>query len=103
MKVSDLYSKNNPMVYVNQANASSPSAKSSSSQETKDSSSSGDRVDLSDQSKEMQKIYDVLQATPDVREEKVAQYKKLIEDNNYQVSSDDVADRMLKDSILELL
>ena len=91
------------MVYVNQANASNQPGKSSSSQETKDSSPSNDRVDLSTQSKEMQKIYDVLQATPDVREEKVAQYKKQIEDGTYRVAPDDVADKMLKDSLLELI
>ena len=51
----------------------------------------------------MQKIYDVLQTTPDVRADKVAQYKKSIEDNAYRVAPDDVADKMLKDSLLEIL
>jgi negative regulator of flagellin synthesis FlgM len=103
MKISDLNSKNNLMPYVNETNGSNQPEKASSSRETKDNSPTGDRVDLSAQSKEMQKIYDVLRMTPDVRAEKVAQYKKSIEDGTYRVAPDDVADKMLKDSLLELL
>jgi len=103
MKISDLLSKNNLAPYVNQTNASNQPEKTSPSQEAKNNSLTGDRVDLSTQSKGMQKIYDVLQMTPDVRAEKVAQYKKTIEDNTYRVASSDVADKMLKDSLLELL
>lgn len=103
MKISDLSSQNARMQYINQTDPSNHPEGTPSSQEAKESLPSKDRVDLSVRSKEMQKIYDVLQTTPDVRAEKVAQYKKSIEDGNYRVSPDDLADKMLKDSLLELI
>ena len=103
MKISDLYSQSNRMQYVNQANASNPQEKPQTPKDLKENLPLKDRVDLSTRSKEMQKVVDALQATPDVRGEKVAHYKKLIEDGNYQVASEDLADKMLKESLLDLL
>jgi len=103
MKISDLYSHNARMNYINQANPASQTEKTQPSQEAKETPASKDRVDLSDQSREMQKVYEVLQTTPDIRAEKVADLKTQIENGKYRVSPDDVADKMLKDSLLELL
>jgi len=103
MKISDPYLQNTRMSYVNQANGPNQPEKSPASREAKETPPSGDRVDLSAQSKEMQKIHDVLQATPEVRTDKVAQYKERIEEGEYQVGSEDIADKMLKESLLDLL
>ncbi len=61
-----------------------------------------DRVDLSDQSKEMKKIHTVQQIAPDIRTEKVNEVKKLIEKGRYKVDSQAVAEKMIKESIFEL-
>jgi flagellar biosynthesis anti-sigma factor FlgM len=103
MKISDLSSQNAQMLYINQTDPSNQPEKTPSIQEAKENLPSNDRVDISVRSKEMHKIYEVLQMMPDVRAEKVAQYKKSIEDGKYRVSSDDLADKMLKDSLLELI
>jgi flagellar biosynthesis anti-sigma factor FlgM len=103
MKISDLHQQANTAKYINQTNPSKQSDKSLSSHDVKDNLPPKDRVDLSAQSKEMQKMYEVLQATPDVRAEKVAQYKKSIEEAKYRVSPDDLADKMLKESLLDLI
>ncbi len=103
MKISDLSSQNAQMQYINQTDPSNQPEKAPPSQEAKESLPSKDQVDISVRSKEMHKIYEVLQTMPDVRAEKVAQYKKSIEEGKYRVSPDDLADKMLKDSLLELI
>jgi negative regulator of flagellin synthesis FlgM len=62
---------------------------------------SGDRVNLSQKACDIKKISDIIQKTPDVREEKVAHLKEEIASGNYQVSGRDIADKMLEEFILE--
>jgi negative regulator of flagellin synthesis FlgM len=100
MKVSDLHQQTNSMQYVNQVNSLD---KKESTQEAEGKSPSTDTVELSAQSKEMQKIYDMVQLAPDVRAEKVASLKKAIKEGSYEVDSEAVADKMIKDSIFELI
>lgn len=71
-------------------------------QEGKNHLSSEDKVVLSFESKLMNKIHDVLAAIPDVRIDRVEALKKLIESGQYEVKSEDVAEKMLKDFLLEL-
>ena len=61
-----------------------------------------DRVELSSSSRLIQKIQEAAQAAPDIRAEKVADLKKKIADGTYQVSSDDIAGKILKDILIEL-
>jgi negative regulator of flagellin synthesis FlgM len=100
MKVSDLHQQTNSMQYVNQLNSLD---KKEPPQEAEGQSPSTDTVELSAQSKEMQKIYDMVQLAPDVRAEKVASLKKAIKEGSYEVDSEAVADKMIKDSIFELI
>ena len=102
MKISEVNQQAETMQYVDSAQKPKPPERGPVSQPAKDKGREGDRVDLSPQSKEMQKIYNVLQATPDVRTERVAEVKKLIEEERYQVESKVVAEKMIKESILEL-
>ena len=53
-------------------------------------------------SPEMEKILNVLQRTPDVREDRVAALKKLIEAKEYHVPSETLAEKIIKESLLEL-
>ena len=101
MKISDIHQQANTMQYVNQANSSNSPDKPQPSKEDK--SSSQDKVELSAQSKEMQKVYGTLQMAPDVRAEKVSALKKLIEEDQYQVDSEAVADKMIRQSLLDLI
>ncbi len=100
MKITDLNQGANPLQYVNQTN--SPD-KQQASQEIKKQESPVDKVELSAQSKEMQKINDVLEMTPDVRAERVAELKKLVQEGRYQVDSEAVADKMFDQSIIDLI
>ena len=103
MKTSDIHQQANTMQYVNQANQRNLPDKNQVSQKVTEKPSSVDKVELSGQAKEMQKIHDALQASPDVRAEKVSTLKKLIQEDQYQVNSDAVAGKMIKESLLDLI
>ena len=59
-----------------------------------------DTVDISDTAKRVSAARDELNRIPDVREEKVAALKKEIENGTYKVDSEEIAEKMLKDGIL---
>lgn len=103
MKVIDIRQQSNRMSDINQADSSNQAEKQRLSQKVEDKSLSPDKVELSAQSKEMQKIHEVLQTTPDVRAEKVAALKKRIEEGQYEVDSEALAEKMIKESILDLV
>jgi negative regulator of flagellin synthesis FlgM len=103
MKISDIHQQANTAQYVNQANSPNSPDKPQPSKEAEDKSSSQDKVELSVQSKEMQKVYEVLQTTPDVRDEKVSALKESIQQGQYQVDGEAVADKMIRESILDLI
>jgi negative regulator of flagellin synthesis FlgM len=103
MKVIDIRQQSNRMSDINQADSSNRAEKQRLSQKVEDKSLSPDKVELSAQSKEMQKIHEVLQTTPDVRAEKVAALKKRIEEGQYEVDSEALAEKMIKESILDLV
>ncbi len=50
----------------------------------------------------MEKILSVLKKTPDIRADRVAALRRLIEAGEYHVASEDLAEKMLKESLLEL-
>jgi negative regulator of flagellin synthesis FlgM len=64
-------------------------------QETK-----ADTVVLSDTAKKIQETQKQLEAIPDVREDKVAQLKEQIENGTYEIDEEKIADKMLKDLLL---
>jgi negative regulator of flagellin synthesis FlgM len=103
MKISDIHQQANTAQYVNQTNSPNAPDKPQPSREPEDKSSSQDKVELSVQSKEMQKIYDLLQTAPDVRDEKVSALKKSIQEGQYQIDSEAVADKMIRESILDII
>jgi negative regulator of flagellin synthesis FlgM len=103
MKVSDINPKNNMLQNVGQANSTHPPEKNQRPGEADAKTVSGDRVELSARSREMQKIREILQTTPEVRAEKVSALKKMIEEGKYEVKSEDIADKMIKQGILDLI
>ena len=100
MKISDLSQGSSQIQYVNQAN---PPDKQSVSQEVKNQESLVDKVELSTQSKEIKKINDVLEMTPDVRADRVAELKKLVQEDRYKVDSEALAEKMIDQSIIDLI
>ena len=55
----------------------------------------GDKVEISNGTKDMQKMREILANTPSVRTEMVATLKRQIENGEYQVPSHQIADKML--------
>ena len=62
-----------------------------------------ERVDLSAEAKDFQRIRQILDETPDVREEKVRELKDRIESGNYTVDSGKVAAKMLGESLIDII
>jgi flagellar biosynthesis anti-sigma factor FlgM len=56
-----------------------------------------DQVQLSAGSREVQKMHDILQQTPEIRAEKVLVLKERIERAEYSIDPQGVADKMLQD------
>ena len=102
MKISEINSQAETTQYVEQAEKSKQAEKSQTAQTQKPQNQEADRVDLSDQSKEMKKIYTAQHTAPDIRADRVNEVKKMVDENRYQVDSEDVAEKMIKESILEL-
>ena len=103
MKISDLYQQSNSVQHTKENNPAKPPDKPKVPQKGEGQSSSADKVELSAQSKEINRINDVLKETPEVRSEKIAAIKKQIEEGQYNVDAEAVADRMIKESILDVI
>ena len=54
-------------------------------------------ADLSIKGKEFSRAHSVASATPDVREDKIADLKKRIADGSYRVDAEAVADKMISE------
>lgn len=58
-----------------------------------------DTVNLSSAAKELSRAKSQLEEVPDVREDKVAEIKKQIQDGTYQPDAQKIAGNMLRDSL----
>ena len=67
------------------------------------SSSPSERVDLSTTAKDIQQLKDALSQLPDVREEKIREVQQKLKDGTYHVGADQIAGKMVGESILDLL
>ena len=54
-----------------------------------------DSVSLSSTAKDFQKILDVVSGLPDIREDKVAQLTNQVQSGSYNISSNDIANKIL--------
>lgn len=73
--------------------------------DTKDGKVSGssDLIDVSEKAKVLQKAKNAVDASPDVREEKVSEIKKAIDEGSYNVSNEEVAESLIKKSIVDIV
>lgn len=62
-----------------------------------------DRVELSGRSREMAKAAESLANTPEVREGRVAEIRRRIDNHEYQVDADKVAQKMIMDFLREVV
>ena len=62
-----------------------------------------ERVTLSDQARDIQQARQALSELPEVREEKVAELKARIDNGSYRVDGDKVAEKMIGESLLDIL
>jgi len=61
-----------------------------------------ERVDLSTTAKDVQQIRKALADLSDVRNEKVQDLKRRIDEGSYSVSGEKIAEKMVKDSLLDI-
>ena len=59
-----------------------------------------DTVDISDSAKRVSAAREQLDRIPEVREDKVAELKAKIESGKYEINSEEIADKILKDGFL---
>lgn len=60
----------------------------------------GERVEISPQAREIQRLRAALEEIPDVRQKRVQEIRKLIQEGRYEVDLDAVSDRLLQALIL---
>lgn len=63
----------------------------------------GERVNISEKAKVIQRAVDLVKMSPDMRIEKVSKLKKEIEEGSYFVPSEKIADRIVKQTIEEVV
>lgn len=63
-------------------------------------SNQSDKINLSREGKELKRIHEKLNQTPEVRMEKVKQLRKVVQQGTYQVSGEKIAEKMLEGIII---
>jgi negative regulator of flagellin synthesis FlgM len=62
-----------------------------------------ERVDLSTRAKDIRQIKQILDQIPDVREDKVQELKRQIDNGSYRVHADKVAEKMVGESLIDII
>jgi negative regulator of flagellin synthesis FlgM len=62
-----------------------------------------DRVVLSSKAREIQEAKKLMSSVSDIREEKVAQIRKQIQEGTYEINEEKIAGKMLKEALLNEL
>jgi negative regulator of flagellin synthesis FlgM len=65
--------------------------------------SKSENVELSNNVKDYSQIKKVLENVPDVREDKVQQLKKQINEGTYNVSGEKIAEKMVSEALLDII
>ena len=60
-----------------------------------------EQVNLSSAARDLQKAREAIEATPEIREERVSQFRQEIATGQYQPKAEDVAEQMLRESIID--
>lgn len=62
-----------------------------------------DKIKISEKARNLSKALDAVKSAPETRKSKIESLKKEIQNNNYKVDTQKLADKMVKDSIEENL
>jgi len=99
MKISSERSLINLEAYIKSAQESE-GLKSSRRQEQREVTQT-ESVNLSHKAKDLQKAREVMEVTPEIRENKVGQLKREIEAGTYSVKRDEIATKMVRESLID--
>lgn len=61
-----------------------------------------EKISLSIKAKDIQQIKQLLDQTPDIREEKVLELKNRIDSGNYKINPEKIAEKMVGESLIDL-
>ncbi len=100
MKISDDKSTQDLLQYIKQAPGNQRLTPSEINV-NKNSNLSEERVEISGKASDLNKIREIVRKTPDIRAEKVGLLKEQIASGSYNVSSQEIADKMLREYLLE--
>jgi negative regulator of flagellin synthesis FlgM len=60
-----------------------------------------DRLELSARSRDISHLNELIQSTPDIREDKVASIRRQLENGTYNVKAEKIAEKILSDNLLD--
>ncbi len=61
-----------------------------------------EKVDLSAQAKEYRAVKELVDKTPEIREEKIRELQRRIDSGSYRVPAEDIAKKIVGDNLLDL-
>ena len=85
--------------YVNQVQVK-PKTEDLNEKDPRQQAIKSDTVVISETAKRIQAAQSLLETIPDVRSEKVAEIKRRIEDGTYEIKPDQIAEKMIRESLL---
>ena len=100
MKISDDKSKQNILHHIRQV-PENQKVTPTAAHINKNEPLPGERVELSEKASDLNKIRELVLRTPDIREEKVELLREKIASGSYNVSSQEIADKMLREYLIE--
>jgi negative regulator of flagellin synthesis FlgM len=62
-----------------------------------------ERIDLSGKARDVLQLQKAVAETPEIREDRVSELKARIENGTYRVSAEDIASKMVGESLLDLI
>ena len=86
---------------VKEAKEEASSSRKRSTTSGSEGAGGSEKVLLSDEAKDIHKAREVIASDPEIRMDKVAEIKAKIESGDYHVDSKEIADKMLKDILIE--
>ena len=77
-------------------------AKNEADKQTAVSPAVTEKVNLSTRARDIQQIRQILDKTPDVREDKVLELKHQIDSGNYRINEEKITEKMVEESLIDL-
>ena len=101
MKINDYISKIPPEALSGEAKVKEQDPQVKPGREPAEEASGQDKVQISDRSREIARVRELVNAAPEVRSDKVAEMKEKLASGTYSVNGEQVAEAMMKSVIDE--